>query len=794
VNPEKRDRTIFVGAVILLVYSFIQALMPVDELPSTARNVLHITVELLMLIGVVGMGPRILRSAPQGGSRGGWIFLMVVGVVSGLGFFAVLISGGPRVELAPRTSTRETGLRHELHEQLVALEELSKKLATTRWLQTFPTKDEAKIRTLTRQNLQEARGLSGEMREHVDRILKVFADATAQGVAHSTLSDEPAAARLETWQATRETYVGTYDYLGLIEQHWDEWLTNPFPTATSDLKPWQLEIRRLMDATAISAQQAHALIDSKTPSTLASSETLAVRKKFNDLIYSWTQLVLTLTNTNWMKADVAHRRTLPRRDLQEALEVFHKTREHIDQILGVLAEVEAKKIDLSVDAETSALGRPEYWRAVQRGYGAAAEKFRLIDQNWEEYIARPFPQADSDSKPWQREVNRLDEEREAASKEMQAILHPSAAPSPPAVAAVTGLAKELRDLIKSWDTSMEKSMATRWVKIDFNDPAQKRTLTRRDFEEAVEFSRVAAGFEERIVKLLAQAKAQGIDVSAATTDASYLRPEFWRWFQDMDALRLKYRKLIDQHWDEWLMAPETVNEKSKPWQREMKKLDDQMDARRKQFKAFMESTQVAAAPSVPATPSPSPTEAKEMKTFEQFVASLNRNAPSVTPTKTAPAPRAPSPPANNMDGLVLKTHMLPAVGDYVTALKRLQATRWIKSPDANSYHPQKITQADLHDAGEKLRDLIAAIDKVRSDLDGQTLPVPAAEKEYWRVKRETSGAFQQLTKLLEDNWKEWHLSGIQPKTGEAKPWQKEALRLQGEIDKLKQIDQTSILL
>jgi hypothetical protein len=38
------------------------------------------------------------------------------------------------------------------------------------------------------------------------------------------------------------------------------------------------------------------------------------------------------------------------------------------------------------------------------------------------------------------------------------------------------------------------------------------------------------------------------------------------------------------------------------------------------------------------------------------------------------------------------------------------------------------------------------------------------------------------------------LSGIQPKTGEAKPWQKEALRLQGEIDKLKQIDQTSILL
>jgi hypothetical protein len=138
--------------------------------------------------------------------------------------------------------------------------------------------------------------------------------------------------------------------------------------------------------------------------------------------------------------------------------------------------------------------------------------------------------------------------------------------------------------------------------------------------------------------------------------------------------------------------------------------------------------------------------------------------------------------------------MLPAVADYAAALKRLQATRWIKSPDANSYHPQKISSTDLHDANEKLRELIATIDKLRADLDAQTLPVPASEKEYWRIKHETSVAFRQLTKLLEDNWQEWHVSGIQPGTGEGKPWQKEALRLQTEIDKLKQIDQTSVLL
>ena len=212
-----------------------------------------------------------------------------------------------------------------------------------------------------------------------------------------------------------------------------------------------------------------------------------------------------------------------------------------------------------------------------------------------------------------------------------------------------------------------------------------------------------------------------------------------------------------------------------------------MDAAERRF-----TEMVAAEPTpAPRAPSPSPADVKGGPEVQQWIASLQKNAPPVTPT---PARRAPSPPANNFDELALKTHMLPAVGDYVTALKRVQGTRWVKSPDANSYHPQKITRADLHDANEKLRELIAAIDKLRTDLDAQTLPLPAAEKEYWRIKRETSGAFQQLTRLLEDNWNEWHVSGIQPKAGEAKPWQKEALRLQTEIDRLKQIEQTSILL
>jgi hypothetical protein len=557
--------------------------MPAGEAPSPTLNTLSILLELGMLIGVIGIVPGILRSLPEDAPRGGWIFLLVVAVVSGIGIFGIRMAGGPRVELPPRTSSTSSateGLPHQLHEQLAALDTLSNKLVATKWLQTVATEDPAKIRTLTRENLQEPRGLSGEMRDCADRILKVFAEATAKGVAHSTLSDDPGAARPETWQTTREVYVATSDYLGLIEQHWDEWVANPFPAEKSDLKPWQVEIQRLIDASWASSREARALLNSK-------SEAGALNALLSERI------------TSWVNAD-------------------------------------------------------------------------------------------------------------------------------------------------------RKTTATRWQTLK-KDPNQARTRTRQDLQEMRGFSLEVQERAERIVKVLEDAKSKRIDVSSAWPAQEMTRLELWRAAQQMYSAGLERLALIEQNWDEWKAQPEAPDEKSmKPWQRELKRLEAVVDAKNSEI----------------------------------------QKAPRTAATPTA----APSPPANNFDQLALQTHMLPAVTDYVTALKRLQATRWIKSPDAKSYHPQKITRADLHDPNEKLRDLIAAIDKLRADLDAQTLPVPAAEKEYWRIKRETSLAFQQLTGILEENWKEWHVTGIQPKTSEAKPWQKEALRLQGEVDKLKQIDQTSILL
>ena len=304
VDEGKGTRTTVVMATILLVYNFIRALMPVDEVPSSTLNGLTIAIELAMFVGVVGMVPRILRSLPEGAPRGGWIFLLVVAIVSGLGIFGIRLSGGPRVELPPRTSstssTADGGLRHQVHEQIVALEKLSKKLAASRWLQTFVTQDPVKIRTLTRQDLQEERALCRDIRECADRILKVFADATAKGVAHSTLSDEPGATRPETWQATREAYSATYDYLGLIEQHWDEWLANPFPAEESDLKPWQVELQRLIDATGAASRQAGALLKGANPASVTGKDAATLSKQLQEFIDRVGKLNEKVSAARWI--------------------------------------------------------------------------------------------------------------------------------------------------------------------------------------------------------------------------------------------------------------------------------------------------------------------------------------------------------------------------------------------------------------------------------------------------------------------------------------------------------------
>ena len=567
-SEGRGERTTVVMATILLALKFIWRLMPSDEVPSSTLNALSILLELGMFVGVVVMVPRILRSLPEGAPRGGWIFLLVVAIVSGLGIFGLRISGGPRMELPPRTSSTSTGaeeLPKQLHEQFLLLEKMNGTSVAGRWLQTIATRDPAKIRTLTREDLHKQRELYRQMNECLDRIQNLFVQAKARGIPYSTLSKIPGETRPEAFAAARDGFSASYEYLALIDQHWDEWLVDPLPADGAELKPWQREVQRLADKAAVAGRQFHALLQDAVPASLAGTEAAKLPKQLQERIDRLMDLTTKVAASRWMtlKENPATASSRTREDLHVIQEMYSQLHECAEGALKVITQAQANGIDLAAFHEEKALGRPEFYRAALQAYDATAAYFVQIDQHWDEWKAQPKVLDEKTMKPWQQEMKRLDAVRLAASKEMQAAMNPSAAPSP-SPAEVTGLAKELRDLIGLWQASVEKSGTMRWYQIDRKDAAQKRTLTRRDFEESGESRRERGVYQERIIKVLAQARAQGIDVSASTTEAHLCRPEFWQMIQERDALGVKYRKLIDQHWDEWLTAPEPVDEKSKP--------------------------------------------------------------------------------------------------------------------------------------------------------------------------------------------------------------------------------------
>ncbi|MFL6590934.1 MAG: hypothetical protein ACJ8M4_12270 [Chthoniobacterales bacterium] len=746
-GASKRDRIIFVGAAILLVIRFVGLLGPTDEVPSSALRTLSLLMDIGLVIGVVGVGLRILGSLPKDASKAGWVFLLVVGAVAGIGIFGIRLSGGQRFELPSRTSqssTRREGLPKQLHELFLSMGRRTEKFGSSRWGQALLSKDPAKIRTLTRADLREAREVSGELHENIQQILKIFAEAESKKIDLSTSSTEPPATRVETWRAAEEGINGTQELLGLIDSHWDEWLADPFATG-SDVKPWQAEIMRLSNAVAQSHKKFQALVEPGTAPLPASGETAALQSKLDALVQSWGPLVMKIQHQRWLTTGGAERRKLPRKELLEAREILRSLLGYNDQVLAIFAEAQSKGIEIPKDREEPLLSQPEYWRAAGEAYRAFADSLNLIDQNFDEYVAHPsFPDAKGEQKPWQREILRLDDVRILRSKEMETLRDPA-----------KGLLPELKALIESVVRDEDEINATRWAKAH-SDATQRRTLTRQDTKDFTEIHGKSIERSKRIGELLLQAAKERIDVSAASTDRVLIQPEFWQTQQKMRELVAERLALREKHWDEWLAAGDPTTEKNlSPWQADLKRLIDEGDVTYKKLEAII------------------------------------KRPPAVASTQVAPVP---SLPRNGMEELALKTHLLPAVADYVQARDRLQQTRWIKTPDVSAFHPHKITGADLHEAGEKMRALIVTIDKVIADLSRSSVPVPAAETEYWGAKRETYVLFQELTKLLEDHWKEWHGSGIERGAVNLKPWQTEAVRLNTAIVKLGENKLISILL
>lgn len=102
---NKVDRIVFVIVGIFLVITFVGRLFPIDERPGRTVRVLSIVFDVGMAVGLVGLGTKILKATPPGTpGRGGWILLFGAGLISIMGIFLIHLTGGQRVEWAPRTT------------------------------------------------------------------------------------------------------------------------------------------------------------------------------------------------------------------------------------------------------------------------------------------------------------------------------------------------------------------------------------------------------------------------------------------------------------------------------------------------------------------------------------------------------------------------------------------------------------------------------------------------------------------------------------------------------------------
>jgi hypothetical protein len=146
-------------------------------------------------------------------------------------------------------------------------------------------------------------------------------------------------------------------------------------------------------------------------------------------------------------------------------------------------------------------------------------------------------------------------------------------------------------------------------------------------------------------------------------------------------------------------------------------------------------------------------------------------------------------PGINYNQLFANMHLIGAKPECSFKAMEANSTAWVRDHDADAYHPQKITRADLHDYNAKMSELLEMIDRTLKDIQASENPKEAAGE--WQANRAAVSIRFEQTKLLEANWDEWHLSGMQPTAGDPKPWQKEAVRLQHEIDTARKEGETS---
>lgn len=276
-NPpaRKREQILLVLASLYLCGTCVRRLLPISEMPSPALNTLSLIVECALTFAVVALGFRVLKALPaQNGGRGGWVAIMLAGVLGALGVFGIRLSGGPRVEWPPRPTQSESNaaaLPPDLAQLLARADAVMSAYSAaeiaavnSRWGKTDPSA----YRTLPRSALTEQLALQRTLVDATDRIIALLEEpATAPNMLR-LVSETKARGQIpqfdfkpDGWRLLRRIFAGSYRILVLVDANWDEWRATP--AIPENGKPWQKEILALVQEVETTSKAHEALVESK---------------------------------------------------------------------------------------------------------------------------------------------------------------------------------------------------------------------------------------------------------------------------------------------------------------------------------------------------------------------------------------------------------------------------------------------------------------------------------------------------------------------------------------------------
>jgi hypothetical protein len=175
---EAIERILLIVISLSLIFTFGRRLFfpEVDaEWPSPTVNFLTIASELGMLIGVVGLTFRRLKSTPRPAAAAGlWMVLPIIGTLAGLGLFAIRLSGGHGGELParPTESERASSQRDKERRALIERKALTLNAPTgfgdAKWLMS-----PAEVKRVRRKSKRKSDGDLGESMRWLGRSAEV---------------------------------------------------------------------------------------------------------------------------------------------------------------------------------------------------------------------------------------------------------------------------------------------------------------------------------------------------------------------------------------------------------------------------------------------------------------------------------------------------------------------------------------------------------------------------------------------------------------------------------------------